>query len=100
MKKDIIDYYPNGEIRRKISFYDNGNKFFEQYFGLGLPTYQQWYDNGMIRIKTYYIHGKRYNINNPSYLCFFNNGRIMFKSYWLNNYNYSKLNWMNFIKNI
>ena len=108
MKEDLIEYYPNGSIKHRINFYPNGNKWYEQFYDKrgnchrkqGLPDYQKWYENGITSYKTYYVHGKRYNINNPCIISFFKNGRILYKSYDLNNHKYSKLGWQNKIKNI
>ena len=107
MKKDIIEYHPNGCKKYQMSFYNNGNKRHEQYYDQqgnyhrnpGLPDYQQWYENGIAYNKTYTVHGRRHNIHNPCVISFFKNGRILYKSYDLNNNIYSKLNWMNLIKN-
>ena len=108
MKVDIIEKFPNGNKKHKIRYYPNGNKWYEQFYDLqgcehrehNLPDYQEWYENGILYHKTYTIHGKRYNINNPSNIKFNDNGKVWFKYYYLNDYYYSKLTWMNCIKNI
>ena len=108
MKEDLIEYYPNGGKKYKMSFYPNGNKWHEQYYdrrgyghrASGLPDYHCWYENNISHFKTYYVHGDEHNIHNPSFIRFINNGKIRVKSYYLNGQKYSKLNWQSVIKNI
>ena len=108
MKEEIIEYYPNGRIKYKMSFYDNGNKRHEQYYDQqgnyhreqGLPDYHEWYDDGIHYRITYYVHGRVHNICNLSDIYFTRNGKIWGKEYYINNNSYSKLNWLNCIKNI
>ena len=107
MKEDIIEYYPNGSIKHKITYHPNGNKSYDQFYNLqgnyhreqGLPDYQSWYENGILYHKTYYVYGKRHNINNPCVIEFGKNGKIQFKKYRIKGINYNKLDWMNCIKN-
>jgi antitoxin component YwqK of YwqJK toxin-antitoxin module len=108
MKEEIIEYHPNGSIKHKIIFYSNGQKYHEQFYDQrgnfhrkqGLPDYQKWYDNGITCYITYYVHGRKHNIGNPNSIRFNDNGKIQYKSYRLNDKIYSKLTWMNLIKNI
>lgn len=109
MKELKIEYHPNGCIKHKIGFYDNGYKINEFWYDeneilhrINAPACQYWYKNKKTFFLVYYAHGKRYNINNPSSIYFKDNenGKILNKYYSLNNNNYSKLIWMKNIKNI
>ena len=108
MKKEILEYHPNGNIKHKITYYPNGNKHYEQFYDLqenfhrkpGLPDYQSWFKNGISSFKTYHVHGRYYNINNPASINFDFNGKIWRKIHNIKSRNYSKLNWLNIIKNI
>jgi antitoxin component YwqK of YwqJK toxin-antitoxin module len=108
MKKDILEYYPNKQLKHEIVFRDNGGKFSEQYYDQNgkfhredcLPAYQVWHISGIISQQSYYNDGKHHNINNPSELYFNQKGKIIFKFYDLHGVNFFKLKWMNKIKKI
>lgn len=100
----MIEYYPNGNKKHIISYYDNGQKCQERFYDQqGLrhrdsdrPDYQCWYENGRICLITHSVHGWYHNIYNPSNIRFTENGKIIYKCY----ISLSKLNWQNEIKNI
>jgi antitoxin component YwqK of YwqJK toxin-antitoxin module len=107
MKENIIECYPNGEVKHKIKFYDNGRIWRKQYYDQNgedhredyLPDFYSWDPNGYTALITYYIHGGPHNINNPSCISF-DNGKIMDKRYSINDNDNNKLQWLNQIKNI
>jgi hypothetical protein len=60
----------------------------------------KYYSNGFTRRKSYFYYINFHNISNPSDVFFTPDGKIEDKDYELSNIGYSKLDWMNQIKNI
>jgi hypothetical protein len=110
MKKDILERYPNGNLKHQINYYASGNIYCEYFYNQNeeyhrdnnLPAVQEWYPNVKLNYKGYYNNNCLHNIYNPS--CVHMNGirKIIGKSYYLNDNYYSnnKLNWQNCIKEI
>lgn len=110
MKKEIIEYHPNGGVKHRIKYYDNGNKLCEEFYDENgylyrednLPAYQCWWENGFVDRKIYRINGHGYYIFNPYFLSISHNGKIIFKFYSgpKTGIRQTKLNWGNKIKQI
>lgn len=109
MKKDILEYYPNGSIKHIIEHYINGNIRYEYFFDENvfynnhnnLPAIQEWHANGKLSYQGYYNHNNLHNIFNPSTIHFNYVGKINIKFYHINDNDCdNKLNWQNHIKNI
>jgi antitoxin component YwqK of YwqJK toxin-antitoxin module len=109
MKKDILEYYPNKQLKHKILFHPNGCKCSEHYFDQNgkdhrdncLPDYQSWYENGYLYRMTFCAHGKYHNIHNPADIWYNENGKIEDKFYYINDTHFrNKLNWKNKIKQL
>lgn len=107
MKEDIIEYHPNGKLKHKICFWENGNKRREDYYNenglyhrIDGPAYQVWHENGMLSYADFQINNIFHNKNNPTRIWYDKTGKKQFCQYWINNRLYSRLEWLNQIKKI
>jgi len=109
MKEDILEYYPNKQLKHKIEYHHNGCKKYERFFDengnlhrINKPAIQEWYDNGIKSYESYRINRKSHNIYNPARIWYSQfGGKIWEKIYYINgNYYRNKLNWLKLIKKI
>lgn len=108
MKKEIIEYHPNGEIKHKI-VYQNGQKWFERFYDsngrlyrLNKPCKIDWFSNGSPQLVAYGKYDKLYNVNNPAKIIYYQNRKIRMKGYGISNTSCfrARIIWVNKIKNI
>jgi len=107
MKEIKTKYYPNGCKKHVIEYHHNGckwrSKYFdedEHYHNENEPAWIDWYYSGRLEYISYRKHGKFHYPNNPSCRYYTKNSKMGGKFYYLDNERYSKLQWMNIIKNI
>jgi hypothetical protein len=48
------------------------------------PTKIEYYENGQIQYKTWYINGKSHNVNGPANIRYYENGKIELQSWYIN----------------
>ena len=108
MKDDITEYYTNGDLKHRISYYPNGNIHSEYFYDHtegwhrdnNLPAVQEWYSNGKLANKGYCIHDNLHNDYNPAIVLLDRVRKIISKSYYNEGLFLSKIDWMNWIKEI
>lgn len=88
---NIEKIFYNGELFKKIDYYDNGQKSYEEYFLNNErhrkwgPSYQIWYSNGQKYIESYWENGKLNRKYKPAYQRWFRNGQKEIEVYCSNN---------------
>jgi hypothetical protein len=81
MKKDKIEYYPNGRKKHVATYLDDS---------ITRKICEFWYND------TGYYH----NLNNPDYASWDVNAKLIRKTYCIHNKRFLKLHWTNCIKKI
>src|SRR6056297_1456176 len=90
------EWYLNGELVKRIKYYENGQKEYEYYYLNGEyhrengPAFQWWYENGQKQYESYYLNGKRHRENGPAYQWWYENGQKEYEFYYLNGEKVSK----------
>ena len=63
-------------------------------------AYQKWYDNGQIEYEIYYLNSKLHREDGPAAQWWYKNGQKEFEEYHLNDKNYSRIEWLEKLKEI
>ena len=109
--------YDNGKVRRiyymnkygnyhnlygpaYILYYENGNKYIEEYCINGKPhrkdgpAYIIYYENGNKRHEEYYINGKRHRKDGSAYIEYYENGDKCREEYCIDGIKYTHKEWL------
>jgi antitoxin component YwqK of YwqJK toxin-antitoxin module len=86
-------------IEVKKDYYSNGNIYSKSYYINGErhredgPAFIYYNEDGNIHYEAYYINEKKHREDGPAIIGYHQNGNIWYKEYWLNDKELTKEEW-------